>query len=76
MPECVRCDRYFAPTALTPDGACPACGEPVAWSETSTPKPATRSGIPWHFWLILVLASVYLGWRAIQLVVWLISRVA
>ncbi|WP_423921468.1 hypothetical protein [Candidatus Poriferisodalis sp.] len=32
-----------------------------------------RSGAPWHFWLVVVMATVYLGWRAIEGIVWLIQ---
>ena len=32
-----------------------------------------RSGAPWHFWLVVVMATVYLGWRAIEGIVWLIG---
>lgn len=31
-----------------------------------------RSGAPWHFWLVVVMATVYLGWRAVEGVVWLV----
>ena len=29
MPWCDDCDRYLAPSAVTPDGTCPTCGRPV-----------------------------------------------
>lgn len=32
-------------------------------------RPATA---PWHFWLVVVMATVYLGWRAVEGVVWLV----
>ncbi len=32
-----------------------------------------RTGAPWHFWLVVVMATVYLGWRAVEGVVWLIQ---
>lgn len=31
------------------------------------------SGAPWHFWLVVVMATVYLAWRAVEGVVWLIQ---
>jgi len=46
------------------------CGAAVV---ATTPVLADK-GMPWHFWLILLMASLYLGWRAIEGVVWLISR--
>jgi hypothetical protein len=30
--------------------------------------------VPWHFWLLLLAAGIYLGYRAIQGIGWLISR--
>ncbi len=56
MPWCDPCERFYNPTTLTSDGECPSCGEPIA----------ERSKVPWHFWLILVAAGVYLLWRAVQ----------
>lgn len=32
-----------------------------------------RAGAPWHFWLVVIMATVYLGWRAVEGVVWLIQ---
>ena len=28
---------------------------------------------PWHFWLVVAMATVYLGWRAVEGVVWLVQ---
>ncbi len=30
---------------------------------------------PWGFWLIVTLAVLYLGWRLVQGIVWLVERV-
>ncbi|MGH9138291.1 MAG: hypothetical protein ACRD0G_14805 [Acidimicrobiales bacterium] len=47
-------------------GRCPSCGiqlaEPQDLEDDEDLKP------PWHFWVMVVLASVYLGWRLLQLV--------
>lgn len=32
-----------------------------------------RAGAPWHFWLVVVMATVYLGWRVVEGVVWLVQ---
>jgi hypothetical protein len=37
--------------------------------EAAAPK------VPWHFWLLLATAALYLGWRALQGVGWLIDHV-
>ncbi len=44
-------------------------------SEGDRPEPQ-RSSAPWHFWLVVVMATVYLGWRAVEGVVWLIQWIA
>jgi hypothetical protein len=46
------------------DGTCPSCG-------TSIAAPVKT---PWHFKLLLVAVALYLGWRAVQLVEWLVGR--
>ncbi|MDE0116097.1 MAG: hypothetical protein OXT07_05715 [bacterium] len=49
---------------MTVEGACPTCGAPVdAPSELDA---AARQRVPWHFWVFLAAAAVYLGWRAID----------
>ena len=29
------------------------------------------SPVPWHFWILVVALVIYLGWRLVQLIVWL-----
>ena len=35
------------------------------------PPPAGK--VPWHFWILVVAAALYLGWRAIQGIQWLLG---
>ena len=28
---------------------------------------------PWHFWLLVVVLVIYLGWRLVQLIQWLLK---
>ncbi len=35
-----------------------------------------RTGAPWHFWLVVAMATLYLGWRAVEGVVWLVQWLA
>lgn len=74
MPWCEPCSRYFAPSALTPEGACPSCGRSVESSSRVAGRdaPSLRdlskmSGekAPWHFKLLMALLIAYLGWRII-----------
>lgn len=83
MPWCEECAKYWAPSAMNPDGTCPSCGRPV---EAPDPKPVKRAAAaasaaersdepgteedakaPWHFKLLLALLALYLTWRLVQL---------
>jgi len=48
------------------DGSCPTCGRVIAESR-SQELPRT----PWHFKLLLAALAVYLGYRGVQGVQWL-----
>ncbi len=88
MPWCDACSRFLTPNALRPDGSCPSCGRPVADPDADLPErdgpapdPDGAAGpdeehtrVPWHFWLLLLAAALYLGWRAIEGVVWLVGQ--
>ena len=46
---------------------------------TELPGDQERSDVPprpWSFWLLIVLTALYLGWRAVQGVVWVFDRLA
>jgi hypothetical protein len=74
MPWCDNCARWYSPNALEDDGSCPSCGlvveEPSEPGAEAEPPPRP----PWHFWLLVGSAAVYLGWRLIQGVIWVIDR--
>ncbi len=69
MPWCETCERFYNPNSLAPDGTCKTCGRFIA-------DPADEADddvkIPWHFWLLVVALVVYLGWRLIEFIDWLI----
>jgi hypothetical protein len=75
MPWCEPCQHYYAPSAMTPEGHCPRCGndllapdpEPVEGEDRAS-EDAGSEGVPWHFKLMVVLLVIYLGWRFVQLV--------
>jgi hypothetical protein len=52
------------------EGECPGCGQ-VLTDVAATDQPE----VPWHFKLLVLATVLYLGWRAVQGVVWLIGRV-
>jgi hypothetical protein len=31
------------------------------------------TSIPWHFWVMLAALAIYLGWRVIQGIAWLLG---
>lgn len=85
MPWCEECAKYFAPSAMRPDGSCPQCGRPVD-APTRTDAVTARTldlkrlaagadgdaddvAAPWHFKLLMVLLVAYLAWRLIDLFV-------
>ncbi len=39
-------------------------GDPVASIDTK---------VPWHFWLLVAALVIYLGWRFIQLIQWIVT---
>lgn len=80
MPWCEECSRFYTPSTLTPDGDCPS-GHHVADPDearvrqsTATPReedPSTK--VPWHFWVLLAAVVIYLGWRLIQGIQWMLG---
>ena len=50
---------------MTSAGTCPDCGEPVEPTPGVDHTPHVYRP-PWHFWLGLTAATVYLAWRAID----------
>jgi len=73
---CPRCGaavdpgRARAPDAVAASPApAPATGAPEGDADDVVPIP-----LPWHFKLLVGAIVVYLGWRAIQGVIWLLDR--
>jgi len=70
MPWCGPCEKNWTPTSLNADGTCPQCGQNVeGGGHVDT---AETHKIPWHFWLMVGVISVYLIYRLAQLVLWLL----
>ncbi len=59
MPECETCGEWRDAEE------CPGCGQVLVEAEQP---------VPWHFKLLVVATVLYLGWRAVQGVVWLMER--
>jgi hypothetical protein len=72
MPWCEDCERYWAPSAMTPEGRCPRCG-----ADLEAPEHLEHAGAgsgddadekaPWHFKLLVVLLVVYLVYRGYEM---------
>ena len=45
---------------------CPTCGQDLA--------DAQDPPVPWHLKLLVVATVLYLGWRAVEAIVWLVGR--
>ncbi|MGY6499651.1 MAG: hypothetical protein ACXIVQ_01945 [Acidimicrobiales bacterium] len=47
--------------------------------QTSVHPPATEDPdsvkAPWHFWVMVIAAVGYLGWRGVEAVIWLIQQI-
>ena len=87
MPWCDDCAKFWNPASMNADGTCPTCGRRLATPPTAaTALPTALTAdtvdvkalagedakVPWHFKLLVVALCLYLGWRAVQLVVWLV----
>ncbi len=66
MPTCEDCDHYWRPVELGDGGTCPECGQAL---DTTPPK------APWHFKLLVISTAIYLGWRAVQGIAWVLHRI-
>lgn len=55
MPWCEECARYFAPSAMRADGACPACGRSI---EAQSPGAAGQRTTPRNLDLRRLAAGV------------------
>jgi hypothetical protein len=87
VPWCDACDRFLSPSTVRSDGTCPSCGRLVdpghahtaahaaeATSKIDDEDDETLPPIPWHLWLLAAALAVYLGYRAMQGIEWLLGR--
>jgi hypothetical protein len=63
MPWCDECAKYWAPSAMTPEGACPRCGRDLDVPEPRSAPVTDEERAPWHFKLMVVALVVYLVYR-------------
>jgi hypothetical protein len=55
---------------MNADGTCPTCGRMLAEPAEAADEPRA----PWHFKLLVVALCVYLGWRVVQVIGWIVAR--
>ena len=75
MPWCDTCDRFLSPSTVQVDGACPTCGHPVAGGPPATAPRGRLRRLPWHVKLLLAVLAMYLTFRLIQGIDWLVHNV-
>ncbi len=69
MPWCEPCAKYWTPNAMNDDGTCPTCGEQVVDGHEHANADDDDVKAPWHFKLMIVALTVYLGWRLVSIFV-------
>ena len=82
MPWCDDCSKYWTYSSVAADGTCPTCGRPVAAPERPVGADTLdlhdlageKAKVPWHFKVLVGALSVYLGWRAVQGVEWVVHH--
>jgi hypothetical protein len=70
MPWCEDCAKFWNPNSMPPTGECPSCGAKLAEPQDGEAQEDYKA--PWHFKLIVALAAIYLLWRFVQLVTWIV----
>jgi PHP family Zn ribbon phosphoesterase len=69
VPWCEECSRYFTPNSVNEDGTCPSCGDTIQLpADADELADTSDEKTPWHFKLMVVTITVYLGWRLVQVV--------
>ena len=48
------------------DGSCPSCGRRIATAAADEPR------APWHFKLMVAAVGLYLAWRLVDMVKWVL----
>jgi hypothetical protein len=69
VPWCETCQRHYNPGSVAPDGTCVRCGTFIG----DDPNQDADQKPPWHFWVLVVALVLYLGWRLIEFIAWLVT---
>ena len=73
---CADCGRFLNPPTVLADGTCPTCGKPVEAPKDESGDARDESAdefpnAPWHFKIAVGAVAIYLGFRAVQAIIWL-----
>jgi hypothetical protein len=63
MPWCDDCSKYWTPSSVNDDGACPRCGADLEAPPPADDADADDEKAPWHFKLMVVALTIYLVYR-------------
>jgi len=77
VPWCVHCNRFLTPSTVRPDATCPVCGEVVERGlipGMTRPADEPAPAVPWHLKLMGIALAIYLGYRALQGIEWILHR--
>jgi hypothetical protein len=85
VPWCPTCDRFLSPPSVTAEGCCPQCGKPVeaghahppsTVTDTDSPPPGEEEmpPVPLHMKILGASVVIYLGWRLIQGIDWVVRQ--
>lgn len=88
MPWCPSCDRFLSPPTVTAEGTCPQCGRPVEAGRARPPglsaepppngtDPAAEEEIgpvPLHMKVLGASVVIYLGYRFLQGIEWVVRH--
>jgi len=80
VPWCDACDRFLSPSTVRVDGSCPSCGQVVDPGRARGAPDAVVAEedlgpLPWHLKLLAGALAVYLGYRALQGIEWVLGKV-
>ena len=70
MPFCEDCAKFWSPNSMPVTGKCPSCGLQIAAPQEL--EEATEYKAPWHFKLMVILAVLYVSFRIVQMIGWIV----
>ena len=66
MPWCDDCQKFWNPNSMPDNGECPTSHRVISMPQGKA---------PWHFKLLIVAVCLYLGWRLLQGIAWVVTHV-